>query len=436
MLPDVIPANLTLIESLTSSLGIPREALAPQEEIEGAWTALPRELRAIPIEKRDAPLARMCVAVSTGLFDAAINQAWNIAIRELRAKVTDFGFAAVTHLTGKTFDAEKIRELKDIELIQLCYELNLVDEEAHFFLNQSRDVRNHFSSAHPPVGQVDDREFIAFLHRCVKYAVQESQNHRGIDPGELLTRIKAGAFTPDQKDHWIQALLGTHDAQRQLLLVTLHGLYCDPSAGEAVRQNALALVLGIAASISEEAICRAVAQHGEYRARGDEPRMKASRDFFTKVALIQHLDSVEQHVIIEAAAQRLLNVHNGFNNFHNEPPFAEHLFNIVSQTAVPQSLRKKYVSIVVRCATGNPYGASTAALPTYQKLYQRFSPAEIVVVLELASNGMFARELGMHHAMNQRYLHRLRWIAPTSVPQRYQQIYAQLVANAPVSDPG
>ncbi len=435
-LPNVIPSNLALIDSLVEALGIPRDALAPRDEIEGAWASLPRELRAIPLEKRDAPLARMCVAVSTGLFDAAINQAWNIAIRELRAKVTDFGFAAVTHLTNKTFDAERIRELKDVELIQLCFELNLIDEEAHFFLNQSRDVRNHFSSAHPPVGQVDDREFIAFLHRCIKYAVKETENPRGIDPSALLTRIRAGSFSPDQSEHWVRALLGTHDAQRQLLLGTLHGLYCDPTVGEDVRQNAMQLVLGIAGSISEEAICRAVTVHAEYRAKGDEPRVRASRDFFAKVGLIQHLDAVEQHVIIEAAAQRLVEVHHGRDNFYNEPPFAEHLYALVSQTAVPQSLRAKYVAIVVRCATGNPWGASTAALPTYQKLYERMSPAEIVVALELhGGDGMFSRELKTHTQMLRRYLHRLRWLDPKSVPQRYQSLYDSLMAYSPTVDP-
>lgn len=39
-----------------------------------------RELREIPPELRGELMARMCVAVSTGLFDGAMNYAWNATV--------------------------------------------------------------------------------------------------------------------------------------------------------------------------------------------------------------------------------------------------------------------------------------------------------------------------------------------------------------------
>ena len=72
-LPALPSTVLPALDQLTQSLGIPRTVLASAEEIEYAWRDLPRELREIPEFLRGELIARMCVAVSTGLFDGAMN---------------------------------------------------------------------------------------------------------------------------------------------------------------------------------------------------------------------------------------------------------------------------------------------------------------------------------------------------------------------------
>ena len=111
---------LPAISSLIQALGIPREVLAPDEEITHAWRDLPRELRGIPRELRGELVARMCVAVSTGLFDGAINYVWNAAMIELRNKVRLFGITIVPQITGKDFDEKILSDIQDAELLSLC----------------------------------------------------------------------------------------------------------------------------------------------------------------------------------------------------------------------------------------------------------------------------------------------------------------------------
>ncbi|MGL5799612.1 MAG: hypothetical protein ACRCYN_06050, partial [Plesiomonas sp.] len=94
-LPSLPAAVLPAIEQLVKTLGIPRNALASAEEIEYAWRDLPRELREIPEALRGELIARMCVAVSTGLFDGAMNYIWNAAILHLRDKIRVFGLPVV-----------------------------------------------------------------------------------------------------------------------------------------------------------------------------------------------------------------------------------------------------------------------------------------------------------------------------------------------------
>src|SRR5262245_2467426 len=148
-LPAIVQASSTALEQITTALGVSRDILASDAEIDRAWKQLPRLLSIIPPELRSELHVRMCVAVAAGLFDSAINYAWNSSIVALRNQVRAFGLHVVPQITRKEFDEYKLLDLKDAELLELCLSLNLIAEEAFFFLSQCRDIRNNFSSAHP-----------------------------------------------------------------------------------------------------------------------------------------------------------------------------------------------------------------------------------------------------------------------------------------------
>jgi hypothetical protein len=82
-----------------------------------------RLLSRIPAEHRSETLAR--IAVATGLFDSAINYAWNAAVIKLRSKVRRFGLSVVPQIIGEPFDEAALLDLKDADLLQLCLEIVL-----------------------------------------------------------------------------------------------------------------------------------------------------------------------------------------------------------------------------------------------------------------------------------------------------------------------
>ena len=159
----VIPA----INELIKYLKIPREVLASDEEITYAWQDLPRELKNIPVDLRGELIARMCVAVSAGLFDGAMNYIWNAAIIKLRDKLKIFGLPIIANILEKDFEEKNLLELQDSKLLELCLKINIIDEDGFFFLDQCRNIRNNFSAAHPTIGNVNDREFIVFLNMYI-----------------------------------------------------------------------------------------------------------------------------------------------------------------------------------------------------------------------------------------------------------------------------
>jgi hypothetical protein len=86
---------------------------------------------------------------------------------------------------------------------------------------------------------------------------------------------------------------------------------------------------------------------------------------------------MERHTIISAACKRLLGVHQAWDNFHNEPPFAARLYELTGQVAIPDTAKEEFVDAVVTCSVGNGYGTSRAADSYYSEMIRRFSPKEV-----------------------------------------------------------
>ena len=423
-LPDVTSVTKPTLGELTAALGVPRGILASDQEISHAWQELPAILQRIPEDRRTELHVRMCVAVATGLFDSAINYAWNSSVIELRSKVRGFGLHVVPQLIGRPFDEAALLDLKDAQLLELCLSLNLITEDGYFFLDQCRDIRNNFSAAHPPMGALDDHEFLSFLNRCAKYAISATQNPQGVDTQAFITSLKGGRFGSDQKDEWVSRLSATHDAQRSLLIGTLYGIYCDPASTEPTRLNALDISLRFAGGMTPATKSDLINRHSDYIAEGKADRQAASQAFFERIGLLELLSQPEQHSLISAASQRLMSVHQAYDNFYNEPPFAHRLLELTGQVAVPDTTQPEYVETVVTCAAGNPWGVSVAAMPSYERMIRGFSPREISLMLDLPGRtNIISRRMSSSSSVRERYKYLVALLDADSVPTTSQSEY-------------
>ncbi len=423
-LPQTPSTVLPALSELTTALGIPRDILASDEEIEYAWQGLPRELKEIPSEHRGELIARMCVAVSVGLFDGAINYIWNAAILRLRDKVRSFGLPVVAQILQKDFEEKNLVELIDHQLLELCLKLNILDEDGHFFLDQCRATRNNFSAAHPSIGPINDREFSTFLNRCSRYALSDLETPRGVALNSFISALKGERFNDHQKNIWIQRLNETYDVQRQMLVNTTHGIYCDPATAQPSRLNCLDLCEGLKNRFSNAIKHELVNTHYEYVTKGIEEKHTASIQFFEKLGLVGLLNEAEQHSIFSKAIERLWNSHNSMNNFYNEAPFAERLYELTQSGAVPETAQEEFVQTVVCCLVGNGYGTANAAVGFYEDMVRSFSPREITVLVRAAKDdtSKLGRRLGIS-TCKRNFKALLQLIAPESVPSGVKADY-------------
>jgi hypothetical protein len=427
-LPAVTGTTGPMLEALTTALGVERQVLAADSQIAHAWANLPRLLDRIPPEHRNETLARMCVAVASGLFDSAINYAWNAAIVELRQKVRRFGMTVIVPIIGRQFDEVVLLDMKDAELLQLCLKLNLISEDGFFLLDQCRAIRNNFSAAHPSMGVLDEDELLSFLNRVARHALANERNLRGVDIPAFLTALKLNRFTPDQLEVWKLRIRETFDAQREMLFGTLHGIYCDPAAGEEARVNALAICSSLLMIMTPNAHSTLVDRHQDYVGKGEVDRHTASQQFFERLGLLGLLGEAEVHLLITRAATSLMSVHQDFNNFYNEPPFAERLHGLTSQNRVPVSAQHVFVEALATAATGNQYGMANAAYPQYLSMIKSLSPAEVLIMLELPlRQTLLANRLRSYSVCRDRFKSWVRLIDPASVPTQAKPEYAKWI---------
>jgi len=423
-LPAIIDISSSALEQLTSAIGVPREVLASDEEIRRVWEQLPRLINQIPAEGRSALHARMCVAVHSGLLDAAINYAWNSAVVALRDKVRSFGLHIVPQIIERDFDENILLDLKDSELLRLCLSLNLISEDAYFFLDQCRDVRNNFSAAHPPLGTLDDAEFIVFLTRCTRYALSATSNPRGVDASALIESVKGPKFSEEQTKEWFDRINATHEAQQELIINMLHGIYCDPSSSQDTRSNSLTICQAFKSKLSPGTKSALISRHSDYIAEAKTERRELSQTFFENMELLMLLSDQERHVLVSKGCKRLLDVHQEWNNFYNEPPFAERLLEISNQAPIPATAQSEFVTAVVTCAVGNRFGVSNMANISYQKIIKNFSAREIIIMLDLpTSNTIAGNRLKTFATCLTRYKNLVKLLDATQVPTSYANKY-------------
>ena len=181
--------------------------------------------------------------------------------------------------------------------------------------------------------------------------------------------------------------------------------------------NAISLCTPFQDEYTPSTLSMLVDRHQDYRAKGDESRHKASQVFFERLGLISLLGEREVHSMVTIAARNLLRVHDGWDNFYNEPPFAERLAEIVRGIAIPESAQSNFVEAVVTCGVGNLYGVSRGALMHYQAMVKSFSPRAIDIMLRLpAATCVVATRLKMSADCKKRFAGLVQLIDEGSVP--------------------
>ena len=314
-------------------------------------------------EARGGYIGNAKKALDAGLWDAAVNYFWTGTIEHLRSKVMAYGieyFAA--QVRDETLDSrEKLeRDVSDYRLIDGCYRLGIIGRHDNIQLQHCREVRNHFTSAHPTSQTVDPLEALNFIKNCVRHCLCIEVPPPGLNPKSLMENLRAEDITTRLDD--VRVVLQRQSSKMlDTLVQVMFTEYVSLDCPGLLKAN-INGIAPIAWEGSTEECKDSIGQrYAKLVAEGTEEDMQEAIRFLRQVNGARYIPKQLRRSLVIKAARKLVDAHFGMNNFYNEPPHAEALADLGSD--IPEGAETTYLKAILLCYLGNSYGYSYAAEP-------------------------------------------------------------------------
>jgi len=427
-----------------TELGLPTDAVlvAPAERLR-VLRNLPDVANEIPAEQRARAyyISKFIAACGAGLFDAALNFLWDETVSNLREKVARFDLeyfldSIITDPRRRAAfrSGDDLDKLEDWELVRGCLETGIITDIGFKHLDYIRNIRNFASAAHPNQNELTGLQVVSWLETCIREVLSKEPAGGAIEVRKLLRSLRSETLGPEDVEPIAESLGRLPDDLVRALARAVFGMFTDPSVAAEVRNNIALVAPPLWAVCPDDIRFEVGVKHETFAVNGEVARRSLARLFLETVEGLSYLPPNALGGEIASAVGDLLRVHNGFNNFHNEPAYARVLENLVPATGrIPPSAERDYVKVLLLCRIGNGYGVSDAAGPAYDRLIGRWSERQVVVLLQLLADD---KEVGsrLQFSLSARNLKALAAELSPRAPNRLVNRALSMVAEAGVAD--
>ena len=355
-------------------------------QLNGSWDQIKLSIR--DDYQNDPVLDKAKAANEAGLNDAAINYIWNLAMYDLRRKIVTYGieyFASAINWGGSQLRTiEDLNEVKDYEVINGAYTLGILLPEAHFHLQHCREIRNKFSTAHYPMGEIDGIELLNFVKNCVKYVLTFDLPVPGLQIKDLISKLSAEKVEANDKTTLL--IEGQAGKIREAIMHSFFSSFIKQDCDATLKSNIKVIAPEIWKTLDDEFRSNVAVRYVSLKDVKSDDEIHEAEEFLKLVGGIKYIPEDNRAIIFNRVAQQFLDAHNGWNNFYNEPTYAKALHALDKE--VPMEALRTYVLSVVSSFVGNGYGVSNAAQPFNIKMLESLSQAGVDMVFKLFANDL------------------------------------------------
>ena len=336
--------------------------------------------------RNDVCLEKAKVALQVNLNDSAINYIWNLTIYDLYQKIVKYGidyFASAINWDGKPLrKIEDLQEVKDYQVIDGAYALGIIPDEALFFLQQCREIRNHFSAAHYPIGELDKFETMNFIKNCVKYVLTYDLPVPGVQIKDLIARLSAEKLNKGEE---ISLILENQSKKIQgPILHSLFSNFIKQDCNACLKYNIKLLAPKLWSCVDEEVKSSIASKFTSLKDITGQDEANEALAFLKLVDGVSYIPQGYLDVIFNKHAQLLIDAHFASNNFYTEPGYAKDLASLGYD--VPLSAINTYVKAIVLSYVGNCYGISNNAQTYNKEMLLNLSQTGIRVLFRVISS--------------------------------------------------
>lgn len=333
--------------------------------------------------RQDPILEKAKKACDVGLNDAAINYIWNLTMYDLYRKIFTYGieyFSSAINWSGAPLrTVEDLREIKDYQIISGAYSLGILLPESHFYLQYCREIRNNFSTAHYPMGEIDGIELLNFIKNCIKYVLTFDLPRPGLQIKELVSQLS------EEKIEDIETTMLAVEGQalkiRSAITHSLFSLFIKQDCDPVLKSNIRQVAPRIWQTLDDESRSNVAIRYTSLNDVKSYDEAKEAKEFLAMVGGIGYIPEDNRAIIFNQVAQKFLDAHYGWNNFYNEPTYAKDLLSLGKD--VPVISLKGYVRSIVMSYVGNSSGVSNGAQVYNKKMLESLSQSGVDMVFRL-----------------------------------------------------
>lgn len=386
---NIIEQSDNMYLSVLNHLGLPTEGvLSTIKERKAAIRNLPDVIDEMQNLDDAYYLSKFLVAVSTGLFDAALNYLWDETIKQLRIRILVgdlkyFYDVVVPDSKRRDFSApEDLVNLDDATLMEGALKIGLIGQIGYKHLDYIRYMRNWASAAHPNQAELAGLNLVSWLETCIREVIATPLSNIQIRINQLLGNIKSQALIPSEVETMAAFFTELSTEKCNALAKGLFGIYIDPESSQQTIANINLIAPLLWGFISEDVRSDFGTRCAMFMANGEKHAKETSMRFLELVGALSYLPDAVKAPQIKNAIDQLLEAHYANNNFYNEPSLARQLSNIIGKHgSVPPQLNYAYIKALVTVFLTNGNGEAWNADPIYVELIKNLDAKQTYLAL-------------------------------------------------------
>jgi hypothetical protein len=391
------------IEAIISDDSSVKERILALEKLPPRDLSIDILRKAIRIECQGDWIDKSVQVWNAGAYDSAYLYFWNRAMADLRTKVIAYGLEHLETIVGKTIKDERdlINYLDDKALIDSCFELGIIPEQAWFFLNQAREVRNHYSLAHQFDADIDPIEAVNIIKNCIKYVLAYQVPVPGINLKDVIRKLQ----TEDIRNNVAEYEATYKEQATKIVNITLNRLFDDlmEEDSNTVYIHNILILGKILWKLSDDTVKKRIGQRvAKIRIEGEPVKIKKSMKFISIVDGMLYVPESMRAAMFNSYSDKLYETCEEPNNFYREEEPAKELHSLGKH--IPSESIYSYTAATTLSFIGNQYGYSWSAGDYVKEMIDSWPSSCVDALIEFLDNDIIIIGRLMYDLPAQRFI--------------------------------
>jgi len=218
-------------------------------------------------------------------------------------------------------------------------------------------------------------ELLGWLQTCVKDVLQDSLSDSAIHIRSLVDNLKRNKEIIDSNtvNRLSAELCNLSTPHVHNLLVTLFGIYVAPTTDQILRKNISLIAKDVWECANVQVKYKLGTMIDGYRTNLHQERLQNGIEFLKIVDGRMYETLPAKIIALENLAEKLDDMHDGWDNYYNEPPVMQEILQFCRNSAdIPKEVIPKLTKVVLRCRLGRGLSYHEGVSPGGRTLYDQF----------------------------------------------------------------